>query len=562
MSQFTLNNKWSSEVTSRPTFELGELPFFGDLPESGIIPVPMIIENRIGSEIVLLLFDKTPFVSTLAEMRSLALVLKSGLVKTSHGPVIYLLFYSPNAATPYSPYFAHVHIVNPLDAEVMATWRALAQQSHWHLILVDGDRQVKSVDQYENVFGLDETLADHAGAVDDTQPGDFTLATQEFHSKHTLQDLLNMKSSSVTKAAPVTLEIVPGRSIGPFCLGMTIQEINDAMRSLSPEPLTLADLGISASCHDERGNWRSLAGSDRCEQLEIVVVCNEHTILLSGKRVNDVGRDEAWELLESLGSPMSHVYASYGVPEQGISAVRWEIADDGIYCFYVMPPSQPRVAREAQHEAKVFAVSDYQKELQRRIDQFASYLSLMHERSHEIAQGSCFIIFADRKGPSRSSDDELVESKELVLEAISQAFQGMGNTASLSDEAGFTTTPEEGWREDNSQDRFIQFSFEEKWFCLDMPLQTLFRPEAEKILRDRRGFFYLRDRPKFTLKGEDVDGYDPFRKIYLYGDERAAAEDMAYVWFMVWNYPLEWRLYVKAGAFSGKHQWENDLPIE
>ena len=138
MSQFTFNNKLSSEVSSRPTFELGELPFFGDLPESGIMPMPMIIENRIGSEMVLLLFDKTPFVSILAEMKSLALILKCGLVHTSHGPVIFLLFYSPNAATPNNPYFAHVHLVNPFDAAMMATLRALAQQSHWHLILVDG----------------------------------------------------------------------------------------------------------------------------------------------------------------------------------------------------------------------------------------------------------------------------------------------------------------------------------------------------------------------------------------------------------------------------------------
>lgn len=205
---------------------------------------------------------------------------------------------------------------------------------------------------------------------------------------------------------------------------------------------------------------------------------------------------------------------------------------------------------------------DYRAETDRRIEQFATYLGLMHERSHEIAQGNCYMIFADRKGASRGSGDELVESKELVVEAVEEAFRGMGGEATLIDETVFATLPDEGWREDNSQDRFVQFSFERNWFCLDMPLQTLYRPEGEKIFRDRRGFFYLRDRPEFTLKEEDVDGYDPFRKVYLYGDERAAAEDMAYVWFMVWNYPVDWRLHVKAGAFSGKHQWEKDYPIE
>ena len=50
--------------------------------------------------------------------------------------------------------------------------------------------------------------------------------------------------------------------------------------------------------------------------------------------------------------------------------------------------------------------------------------------------------------------------------------------------------------------------------CAGPALQTLYRPEAEQILRSKRGFFYLRDRPEFTLKDEDVEGYDPFRKIY------------------------------------------------
>ena len=96
---------------------------------------------------------------------------------------------------------------------------------------------------------------------------------------------------------------------------------------------------------------------------------------------------------------------------------------------------------------------------------------------------------------------------------------------------------------------------------MDMPLKTLFRAEAEQILRSRKGFFYLRDRPEFTLKEEPVDGFDPFRKVYIYGDEESAAEDMAFIFFQVWRFPVDWRFYVKAGAFSGKKSWENGLPI-
>src|SRR5690606_32419972 len=112
--------------------------------------------------------------------------------------------------------------------------------------------------------------------------------------------------------------------------------------------------------------------------------------------------------------------------------------------------------------------------------------------------------------------------------------------------------PNDGLREDDSQNRFIQFSIERHWLCLDMPLQTLFRAEAEHILRDRNGFFYLKNRPEFTLTSEDVDGYDPFRKVYVYGDENSAAEDMAFVFFQVWKFPVDWRFYVKSGAFGDR----------
>ena len=96
-----------------------------------------------------------------------------------------------------------------------------------------------------------------------------------------------------------------------------------------------------------------------------------------------------------------------------------------------------------------------------------------------------------------------------------------------------------------------------------MPLKTLYRAEADVICRSRLGFFYLRDRPEFTLYNEDVDGCDPFRKIYLYGDERSAAEDMAFIFFQVWNFPVDWRFFVEAAAFGEKKMaWEREMPIQ
>ncbi len=207
---------------------------------------------------------------------------------------------------------------------------------------------------------------------------------------------------------------------------------------------------------------------------------------------------------------------------------------------------------------------EYSEILQRRIDQFAFYLKKMYNRSHMEACGPCFIKFKDRDPNIESDNPQLSEAVNPVLELVVHEAEVTGmDSITMDNDFSAIEFPEVGWREDNSQSRFIQFSIEEKWFCMDMPLQTLFRAEAEIILRSRKGFFYLSDRPEFTLYEEDVEGYDPFRKIYLYGDEVSAAEDMAFIFFQVWQFPVDSRFYVVANAFGGKTtHWEEGTPIE
>ncbi|NLF73675.1 MAG: hypothetical protein GX575_31940 [Candidatus Anammoximicrobium sp.] len=204
---------------------------------------------------------------------------------------------------------------------------------------------------------------------------------------------------------------------------------------------------------------------------------------------------------------------------------------------------------------------DYRAELERRVQQFAHYLKLMHGRAHDEVQGNCYIIFEERPPDGATDERKLSEERRVALQL---AFaEWTHENASAAPESGIPfDLPDDGWREDPSRNRFVQFAIERNWFCMDLPRNTLFRPEAEEILARRRGFFYLRDRKQFTLYHEDVEGYDPFRKIYIYGDEDSAAEDMAFIFFEVWKFPVESRLYVTAAAFGGKKRWERGFPIE
>jgi hypothetical protein len=60
---------------------------------------------------------------------------------------------------------------------------------------------------------------------------------------------------------------------------------------------------------------------------------------------------------------------------------------------------------------------------------------------------------------------------------------------------------------------------------------------------------------------EEPEGYDPFRRVYLYGQEGQAAEDTSFVFFQAWWLPVDLRLYVTAAAFDGGYKWEWETPL-
>ena len=177
----------------------------------------------------------------------------------------------------------------------------------------------------------------------------------------------------------------------------------------------------------------------------------------------------------------------------------------------------------------------------------------MDRRAHEEAQGPCYLIFENRH-PDGGFGGEAGEERQPALVAVAEAF---GEAAG---EPGPPELPEEGWREEGERVRFAQFSFERDWFCMDLPRQTLSLDEAMELIWFREGFFYLRDKRQFTLQGEP-EGYDPFRRVYLYGEEGQAAEDTAFLFFRAWGLPIDSLLYVTAASFSGAYEWERGTPL-
>jgi len=159
----------------------------------------------------------------------------------------------------------------------------------------------------------------------------------------------------------------------------------------------------------------------------------------------------------------------------------------------------------------------------RRTAQFERYLKLMASRAHGKGQPSCFISFA------RPLDSRIPGPK--------------------------------GDRPQNPP--MVQLYFKKKWFAIDVPNTNIRPADATKVVRERRGFYREAEHPEMdvTTDVSDLVTFDPIGKKYIYGDEREAAEDVAYLFYDVWGLRPGAELLVAASSFDGP-SWERDVPLE
>lgn len=151
---------------------------------------------------------------------------------------------------------------------------------------------------------------------------------------------------------------------------------------------------------------------------------------------------------------------------------------------------------------------------------------------------------------------EDAKAKSLVFAAAMESGAD-GNAAA-------DTKPEDRGAADGSgagNDRYIQFAFMKDSFYLDLPNETLEAAEARQLL-SRPGFYRLRHRrwPWMCHREwlESVQKHDPVQKEYLNSDTRTAAEDMAFVLYTLWKFPVDWQFYFRALRFHGRRNrdWE------
>jgi hypothetical protein len=163
---------------------------FGDA--EGILPLQVVLDPDVGSEVVLLWIDRTPFVHELQRIAPFDLILKTGVANTSHGPLIFLLFWVPDPVNPDQPFAVAEAHANPFNSQHITTWRDLARQSHWHLFLVGAGDEQAGFFEFENTFSLVEALNQVERACQGMPHDDFNLAKAEFCEKYSIEDLFQM----------------------------------------------------------------------------------------------------------------------------------------------------------------------------------------------------------------------------------------------------------------------------------------------------------------------------------------------------------------------------------
>ncbi len=103
---------------------------------------------------------------------------------------------------------------------------------------------------------------------------------------------------------------------------------------------------------------------------------------------------------------------------------------------------------------------------------------------------------------------------------------------------------------------YSQFSCLGDWFYMDLPDITLGPSEGQRLIQERPGFYYLKDRPDAPTAfkssfAKSVQDWNPVQKCYRSGEKSMAAADLVYLWFSLWRVPVDWTFQAKLGHFSG-----------
>ena len=147
-------------------------------------------DSAVGDEVYLAILEAPEFCQRLAETRPFQVFCKSGVARTSHGLVLFLLFTVRDGTDEVASYELFLNPQAMRTYELLSGW---GQQTHFKVVLLDNEAgQKRGWFEFDNNYGIDKTVALIAQCIGHEVKGDFALAQQEFRRNYSLDDLKRM----------------------------------------------------------------------------------------------------------------------------------------------------------------------------------------------------------------------------------------------------------------------------------------------------------------------------------------------------------------------------------
>ena len=178
------NTKWNQTVDVEPP----------DLPESfwelpGVTPVIGTVDDTVGDEVMLLINDPTEGDESLGTLDTFELNVGSGTIDTDHGGLGFILFIVPDQDNPGQPHAVWEILFDPSNPEMTEPFERLAEQSHWHALLLGPGPAILDILEFQNTYFLEAGLKEIAELTADKPCTDFAKAVEAAHDAYSLEEL-------------------------------------------------------------------------------------------------------------------------------------------------------------------------------------------------------------------------------------------------------------------------------------------------------------------------------------------------------------------------------------
>jgi len=158
---------------------------------NGFVLEVATMHQSIGQEVLVLWFDRTPFLEGLSVNDTIDLRVRCGLAITEAGPIAFILWWRPSIEMGGLPYVKE-QILNPLHAGNRNTLHRLGNQKGLHVALVGSGPRILGLHEFENDYGFDELYSYMQAAAEKGWPAyDFDAALSAFEQTFEVNGLLH-----------------------------------------------------------------------------------------------------------------------------------------------------------------------------------------------------------------------------------------------------------------------------------------------------------------------------------------------------------------------------------